>query len=292
MEKMRIAYILSAYKYPEQLVRLVKRLYSDRAEILVHVDKKTTREVYEQMVKGVQSLPNVYFLKRHRCDWGGFGHVQASLTGIHEIICRKISYDYAFLLTGQDYPIKTEAQIMDFLGKHQGKSFIDSFPLPSDNWEYGGRQRIEHWHFRILDRHIIIPNSDAHGIKRKFPKAFRPYGGSSYWCFSKACIEYIDQFVRKNPRFVRFFYFVDVPDEIFFQTILLNSPHAWEIVNDDLRYIKWKDPNAGSPSILRKCDLENMASSPKLFARKFDMRIDAEVLDLIDQTMLMDGNQR
>jgi hypothetical protein len=280
---MRIAYIISAYKYPEQLIRLITRLHSDSASFFVHVDKKTALEVYEKIVDGTKHLENVFFLKRYRCYWGGFGHVQATIEGINEIIKKNIPFDYAVLLTGQDYPIKTNEQIRKFLRQSHGKSFMDYFPLPSDHWEGGGMQRIELWHVRLFNRHYIFPKSRDFLFKRKFPKGFQPYGGSSYWCLSKECIAYIHNFINNNRRFVNFYRFVDVPDEVIFQTILINSPLAVNIVNDDLRFINWKDVDAGSPAVFVKNDFESLASSLKLFARKFDVNVDPEVLDLIDR---------
>ena len=79
-----------------------------------------------------------------------------------------------------------------------------------------------------------------------------------------------------------------MPDEIFFQTILLNSPFQRMAVNDNLRYIEWPNPDSGSPVILCKGDFGKLISSPKLFARKFDVTVDADVLDLIDQEILAD----
>ncbi|MGE5445412.1 MAG: hypothetical protein ACM3SR_12560 [Ignavibacteriales bacterium] len=43
---MRLAYIISAYKYPEQLIRLILRLNTDTTSFFIHVDKKTDNEVY------------------------------------------------------------------------------------------------------------------------------------------------------------------------------------------------------------------------------------------------------
>src|SRR5512133_3964658 len=117
---LHIAYIISAYKNPEQLIRLILRLCTEQTTFLVHVDKKADREVYNKIVEGTKHLPNVHFLKRYDCYWGEFGHVQASLEGIRELRKQKISFDYVFLLTGQDYPIKTNAQIQDFLQYHKG----------------------------------------------------------------------------------------------------------------------------------------------------------------------------
>jgi len=280
---MRIAYIISAYKYPSQLIRLISRLNLDSANFFVHVDKRTALEVYQEMVDGTKHLANVFFLKRYRCYWGGFGHVQATIEGINEIINRNIPFHYAVLLTGQDYPIKTNEQIREYLRESNGKSFLNYFPLPNDEWEGGGMQRVEQWHVRLFNHHYIFPKNRNFFVKRKFLQGYQPYGGSSYWCLSSECIAYIHRFIKTNRGFINYFRYVDVPDEMIFQTILINSPLAESIVNDDLRYIDWKVLNAGSPAVLDKNDFECLARSSKLFARKFDMNVDAEVLDLIDQ---------
>jgi len=285
-----IAYIISAYKNPEQLIRLILRLCSGQTSFFIHFDKKAEDQIFGQIIEGTRKLPNVHLLKRYNCYWGEFGHVQASLEGIRALVNRNISFEYAFLLTGQDYPIKTNLQVEGFLESHKDKSFMANFPLPTVEWENGGLERVKRWYVRWYGRRFIFPKNGNVTIKRKFPKGFRPFGGSSYWCLSKECIEYIDHFVRDHPQFVQFFRYVDVPDEIFFQTILMNSPLAEHIVNDDLRYIDWKDPDSGSPAVLNKNDLDSLLTSPKLFARKFDVNVDTEILDLIDQTVFQSAN--
>jgi hypothetical protein len=75
-----------------------------------------------------------------------------------------------------------------------------------------------------------------------------------------------------------------VPDESFFQTILINSRLADRIVNDDLRYIDWSEGRA-SPRILTSDDLDSLLASGDLFARKFDARVDERVLDMLDASI-------
>jgi hypothetical protein len=282
---MNIAYIISAYRNPEQLVRLILRLDAAATTILVHVDKKTDDRVFDQIVRHTKHLPNVVFLKRYTCYWGGFGHVQATLEGLREIFKRNIPFDYVILLTGQDYPIKSNEQIRVFLQQNDGQSFIEHFPLPSDHWEGGGLQRVEKWHWRLGNRRLVFPKNGRFPIRRKFPNQLQPFGGSSYWCLTRECVRYIYDFINHNNRFVKFFRLADVPDEIFFQTIVMNSPYAGTVVNDNLRYIEWNDPSSGSPAILRRDDFPKIAHAPQFFARKFDMFVDNEVLDLIDQEL-------
>ena len=287
---MKLAYIISAYKYSKQLTRLVHRLDADSTSFFVHVDKKTEDRIYREMLDALGHRPNVHFLKRHKCDWGGFGHVAASLEGIAAIFRTDTRFDYAILLTGQDYPIKSSRDIDVFFEEHKGKLFLEFFPLPTDVWQnhgiVGGMDRIEAWHWRIFNRHVWFSPGRRFPIRRKFPEGFRPFGGSSYWCLSRECIEYIYELTTLNRAFVRFFRYVDVPDEIFFQTIILNSPFERMAVNDSLRHIEWNDLESGSPAILRKGDFAKLLSSSKLFARKFDMHVDAQVLDLIDEKLL------
>lgn len=287
---MELAYIISAYRYPEQVARLIHRLSADSTSFFVHVDRKTEDRVFDDIVNRLRGHPAVYFLKRHTCAWGGFGHVRASLKGIAQILRTGIRFDYAILLTGQDYPIKPNREIMAFFEQHRGELFLEFFPLPNDRWEnrgiVGGMERIEVWHWRLGTRHWRFPPGQNPLIRRRFPSGFRPFGGSSYWCLSRDCIQYIHDFTTRNRAFTNFFKRVDVPDEIFFQTIILNSPFRPMVVNDDLRYIEWNDPTSGSPAILRVSDFANLVATPDLFARKFDARVDAKVLDLIDQQIL------
>jgi hypothetical protein len=280
---MELAYIVSAYRYPEQLVRLIRRLSTATTRFFIHVDKRTDDQVYRHMVNGVSDLRCVHFVRRHRCEWGGFGHVAATLEAISELVKWGIDYDYAILLTGQDYPIKSNRYIHQFFEEHRGQLFLEHFPLPNDEWQNSGMDRIEAWHWYIWGRHYIFSPDDRFPIKRKFPKDFRPYGGSSYWCLTRECVEYIHACTRRNPGLVRFFRYVDVPDELFFQTIICNSPFVRMAVNDNLRYIEWNDLDSGSPAILTSNDLDKLLSSSNLFARKFDVNVDAQVLDLIDQ---------
>jgi hypothetical protein len=276
---MQYAYIISAYKNLEQVARLVRRLQSERVSFLVHVDKKTDDRTYEALVRSLRDLASVGFLPRHTCHWGGFGHVRATLKGIDELIRADTPFDYVILLTGQDYPIKSSEYIENFFETQAPSSFMGFAALPSDSWSpRGGLDRIEYWHLRLYGHHLRLP------FERRFPSGLRPYGGGAYWCLSRDCIEYVSDFVTRRPEVVSFFHHVDIPDEIFFQTILLNSDLRDTIVNDNLRYIDWT--RGRRPAILEARDFEALRASPKLFARKFDARQDEQVLDLIDRHLL------
>jgi hypothetical protein len=304
---MRIAYIISAYKSPELLIRLVHRLHTPTSIFLIHVDKRTDDRQYRKMVSGVDHLANVVFLKRHKCHWGDFGHVRATLKGLAYLFQNEVDFDYIFLLTGQDYPIKPNDYIESFLTTANGKEFIAYYRFPNDWGGDGGLSRIEHWHFRFLeDSHFKTLQKFVHfplrlesnsGVKttlyssinmmfkkRTLPGNMSPFGGPGYWSITRECAEFINTFINKQSQYVKFFRYVDIPDESFFHTIILNSSFAQNVVNDDLRCI---DISARrGPRIWQKQDFEILSQSKALIARKFDTAVDSEILDLIDSKLL------
>jgi hypothetical protein len=264
------------------------------------------------MVAGLDGLTNVVFLKRHRCHWGDFGHVRATLKGLAYLFNHKIDFDYVFLLTAQDYPIKSNAYIEEFLQCADGKEFISYYPFPNPSWVEtgGGMRRLELWHFRFiadlrfrfLDPFMHLPSSrqiksksksavyyvvNTLFSKRIFPEGMKPFGGPGYWCISRPCADFINTFVSYNSKYVKYFKFVDIPDESFFQTIILNSWFSRNIVNDDLRCIDISEGRG--PRIWRTADFERLSQSKALLARKFDANVDSEILDLIDAKLLGDS---
>jgi hypothetical protein len=276
---MQLAYIVSAYKNLDQLGRLIRLLASDGSFITVHVDKKTDKRAYAEFATETSNIPSLHLLERHVCHWGGFGHVRATLKGIDQLLRDGITVDYVILLTGQDYPIKPLETIHRFFEQRRGASFMAYSPIPSPSWSpRGGLDRIQYRHLRLYGKHLRLPG------KRRFPEGLRPFGGGAYWCLFHECIEAISAFVGERPDVLRFFQHVDIPDEIFFQTVILNSDLAGTVVNDNLRYIDWS--RGRRPAILRTGDLEQLKQSSKLFARKFDVTYDRKVLDLIDRELL------
>lgn len=132
--------------------------------------------------------------------------------------------------------------------------------------------------FKIPRRVLVI---------RKFPKGFIPYFGSQWWILSKRDTEYILEFIKRNKAFTRFFRYALAPDEFFFQTIFINSPHKNNVINDNLSHIEWpKKFLSPSPIILTKDDFIKLEKSKALFARKLDIEKCPEIFNLIDKKLL------
>lgn len=277
---LKIAYCVSVHKNPEQVSRLVERIYSPSDYFYIHKNKKISCYGWESIFsKDLDE--NVLFISKYKVAWGAFSQVEVTLDGMN--YCRSFDYDYFIYLSGQCYPIKPLSKIKEELQK-KSIAYMEYFKLPSKNWEgeNGGLDRINYFHIRSWKRSWIrFPR-----LKKTLPNNLEPYGGSGWFCLPKRFVNYVLNYVSNHPEIVRFFKYSGIPDEMFFQTIIMNSPLRFDVVNDNKRYIRWEGGARGSPAILRKGDFEEIMHSDKLFARKFDIDIDSSILDLIDKDIM------
>lgn len=302
---MKIAYLIQAYKYPQQLLRLIKKLDSKDSRFFIHIDKKSDISVFKSTLREFSNSKIKFISRREDGRWGRMGIVKATLHGIREVAQSSERFDCMRLLSGQCYPIKSAVSIHNFFEENSDKSYIFYFPLPSKSWEKerGGLNRIERYHF-YFKRGRIFPSDEApktvqgkifHNIlklyfplPRVFPNYLKPYGGSSLFSLTPVTLKYILDFVDNHPDYIKFHEYSLLPDEMFFQTILLNSNNEKmlsDIVCNDLLYVDWTKPVKPLPAILKKEDFSAIISSNKLFGRKFDSTVDSEILDMIDEHM-------
>lgn len=275
---MTIAYLLPVHRGPTQVVRLLRRLATDDAVFVLHVDARAGKAVEDEIARGVVDLPSVAFVQRHRCYWGGFGMVRATLECLRHLVEHDVAFDHAVLVSGQDYPLRPARELERFFAGAEGRSYLDFFPLPrADGWgARGGLDRIEDWHLiRRRALHLRLPRP------RRIPGGLAPFGGSAWWSLARPLAAYVDAQVREHPELPRFFEHALHPSELFFQTVVMNSPHAGSVVNESLRFVRWAN-DARNPVTLTAADVAGLLGSGKLFARKFDAGVDAGALDLLD----------
>jgi hypothetical protein len=285
-DQLHLAYVISAYKLPGHLVRLVDLLDEPRTTFVVSVDRHTDDATFAQMLDGLGGRRNVHVLTRHSSPYRSFGHVRSTLRGIAHLVEAGIPFDFVSVMTGQDLPIKSNAAIREHLAANEGTGFLEHFPLPTDRWKGGGLNRLNRLFLHTHRRDYSIGRRRFGGlIARTMPFDLAPHGGSGYWTLHRDHVDYVRRYLADNPGYARFFATTDMPDETFFHTILCSSPLADRIVNDDLRLIDWSDP-AERPRILRAHDFDELKCAPDLFARKFDPTVDAEVIERVVDELL------
>ncbi len=227
-----------------------------------------------QLERVLGKYPNVRFSQQYRCYWGRFGIVEATVSCMREAL--ETPFDYAVLLSGQDYPAKSNQAIKQFFLERPGKEFIESFSMVLPN-RWADRARERAFGFVIAFRSRLLRT----GWTRKFPLGYVPYGGTQWWALSREAIEYILRFLSHHPRFYRYFRFTYAPDEIIFQSILSNSDFR-DRISGKITYDDWSNLSPPYPKVLDESDFSVLESSNWLFARKFDYATSEKLRVLLD----------
>ncbi len=284
----RTAFLLQVHKNPEQVNSFISQLISDQqADIYIHADKRS-REVFEARL---QIGPGITLLEESiECEWGDISQVDATLLLIKEALASNQNYDFLCLRSGQD--LMVSSGFKQFLQENRNKVFVsyrrmeqDELGLMKIMWPKAARRRYTTPHpIRILRRGLISLSRKGVNLlpnKKEWPEEFAFYKGSQWFTIPGETARYILDFLKDNTWFHEYFKHTLVPDESFFQTLLLNSPFRDSIVNNNLYFVKWGETlsERNSPQTLAAEDIPVIEESGKFFARKFDARLDQAIVD-------------
>jgi len=281
---MRLANIIITHKNPQQLERLIKKMQHPNFDFFIHIDKKVDIKPFEYL----KNLPGVSFIQeRVVCNWGGYSTLKAMMNSLSAALNSSTEYAFYNLLSGQDYPLKTNDEIYDFLLKHMDKSFIFYETDNAANWWENGVKRFERYHltdFNFTGKSFVERMINIVLPKRKFPMSMNLYGGSksSWWTINNESAVYLENFLNGQDGLEKFLKLCWGTDEFVIPTILNNSPFKNNVINNNLRYIDFPKGKA-NPKILGVEDMGKMIASDMLFARKFDSEVNNEILDVIDE---------
>ena len=276
---MRVAHLILVHAYPKMLERLVNRLQYPDADIYIQLDKKADIRQF----KNLQYNDNVFFVEnRVKTEWGNYSIVEATLAGFKHILDTQIPYSHINLLSGQDYPLRPLVEFHAFLAKNLDRSFMHSLSLAGDEWEDGKDRLVKYslGDYRFKGKYILQAIANRVLPPRKVPGGIMLYGRSQWITVTPECALYTINYIAHNRKVKRYLRMTWAVDELFFQSILMNSPLKNKLINDNLRYIE--QFGANRPVIFKACDLEKLKASGKFFARKFEDEIDTEIYDLLD----------
>ena len=81
-------------------------------------------------------------------------------------------------------------------------------------------------------------------------------------------MQYVIDFTAEKSTIYKRLHNTNISEEIYVQTVLMNSEHAENMVNDPLRFMDWENGNGFGPAFLTLENYNEMVSSNSLFARK------------------------
>eukprot|EP00927_Polykrikos_kofoidii_P020561 TRINITY_DN19781_c0_g1_i1.p1 TRINITY_DN19781_c0_g1~~TRINITY_DN19781_c0_g1_i1.p1 ORF type:complete len:689 (-),score=90.87 TRINITY_DN19781_c0_g1_i1:478-2544(-) len=279
-----IGYVILMHRFPDSVKRLIMRLYEpDLTAFAVHVDEKSLTEFQEMTAwrKSEQMEDVVDVFSEFNVVRGGPAMLQAELKGIQALLNSTIPWSFCILLSEQDYPLRSNRVLFEWLFAHRGTNFVSV--------DEGECERDVS--FQCRDRVVSLSGGS------QYPKipGMRYGSGSQWFAITRALAATVVSDMA-NTRTVLGVVYRDLtsvkqPDESFFQAAILNTRFCSEHLDYTLH---WTDKGGMrevqsltsdfrilSPGVLQSgADFFKIAEVRKqslwaFFARKFDSSRDS-----------------
>ncbi|MDQ0572174.1 hypothetical protein QFZ42_004008 [Variovorax paradoxus] len=283
-------FLLLVHADPPQVKRLLQRLVSV-GRCFVHVDAKSDLSAFR-----IEDSRVSYLHERVDVRWGAVSQIDATLRLMRAALakCDASQVSHFVLLSGNCYPVRPLEEFRAYSQSHAGTNFIKLIPLASTRKL---QERVRHfWFYQDLpvDGRKFTLVRLARGLlqfagklgRRSLPLFPQWHFGSQWWALNPEAVRYLISypFETSVKRFLRF---SKAPDEIYFHTLLANSPlrHSVEPVTG--RGV-WDAANLHliDPSLSRwfhASDLEEIIASDRWFVRKVGSAVSGDLCDRLDE---------
>ena len=279
-----VGFLLLVHEPPASWTGLVRRLLEAGSQVAVHLDADAPDAHRETLLASLADLPGVSsrlsWADRQAVRWGEWSMVEATLAGLACFEKLAAPPGHVVLLSGSDYPIRPLEQLADFLARHPDTDFIDHADPERVQWVQDGNQteRYRHWYFvNWRARPRLFSALDALQrtlrIRRRLPPGIKPYIGSQWWTLSwKTCQAVLEK--SRDPQIRRFFRWSWIPDELFFQTLVLDvADDAARVESRQLTHHLFTE--YGVPLVFANGHEAYLCRQPFFFARKLSPHADA-----------------
>lgn len=306
------AYLIIVHKSINQLKLLLQLLDYPGNDIFIHVDKKS--DITEEEVATIQlKYTSIQVFKTITVYWADYSQCEVELLLLKKALSYSkktdCKYDYLHLISGVDLPIKTQGQIHQFFSQNAGKEFVE-YQTPQKHEPNSFYDRTRYYH--ILSKHYRKEGPFGKVISycavaceyiclfpqilfrvNRIPRDMEFARGSNWFSITSDLAQFIlskEKWIKKQYRFTR------SGDESFLPMIVHNSRFREKLfiqsfngdMHANMRFIDW---SRGEPYVFRTSDYDELEKTDLLFARKFDIDIDPNIVEKI-YSFIMDKQKR
>lgn len=292
---MNQAVIILAHNDVGQLIHLAK-YFSKNCDLYIHIDKKAI--ITDEELMNLKSLPQVKCVyQRYSVHWGGFSILRTQMFMLKEAYQRSNARTF-HVISGHDYPIKPLSYFLNYFERNKDKDFIGFSrvrPVGTDLESYyrfqyffpydyvNSREELFH------KTSIWIRTQRKLHINRGLPSQFdKLYCGSQWFSLTRQTLRTVIMYTKEHSAFYRRLKFTFAPEETYFLTVILNLCGFKNVVNKNLRFIRWHQENGNSPANLSLEHFHLIAEADDFFARKIVEPFSKKLIPLIDKYLLND----
>lgn len=275
----RHAYLIMAHADPEHLQQLVSAIDDYRNDIFIHLDLKSDILKFNTIESTKSKLK--FIDNRIDVRWGDPTQIYAEYELLKFV--NRGGYNRIHLLSGADYPLKSQDFIHDFFAKHSTDEFIDFEDETTLTGELRKKMRLYNLFLPLISNHnktiaflfgflrrVLLVIQMAFGINRRYT-IDNLKKGSQWVSITQA---FANELLKHETEIKNEYRLTHCCDEIYKQTIAWNCGFKERISPlGNMRLIDFARGNGRSPYTFKESDLTELRASTALFARKFSSEI-------------------
>lgn len=283
------AYLIICHKNINQIKLLIQLLDYKENDIYIHIDKKS-KDINTNDFDCSTKQSKLYVTKKINVNWGGYSQINVELLLLSLAV--KQEYSYYHLISGEDLPLYPPEYIHNYFSNRNGREYISVEARVDDDSEYIDRIRYYHLFQDTIGRNSgkryyamyileswLLSFQKKLNVNRIKHSSVDYYKGGNWFSITHDLATYVLTNYNKIKNNMKW---TICADEIFLQTLAMESPFSKNISNQTCRCIDW---NRGTPYTFTIEDAEMIYSADAVFARKFNPLVDKQIIKLIVNTV-------
>ncbi|XP_072445338.1 beta-1,3-galactosyl-O-glycosyl-glycoprotein beta-1,6-N-acetylglucosaminyltransferase 3-like [Chiloscyllium punctatum] len=180
-EHFPLAYSMVIHQSIEMFERLLRSIYAPQNVYCIHVDRKSPSQFHAAVQAIASCFHNVFVAaKLEWVTYAGWSRVQADLNCMKELLESPVPWTYFINVCGQDFPLKTNREIVRSLRALNGSNVIESDPAP------GFKKKRWQYHHDTLDQVVLTAQlKDQPNISTSI------FVGSAYFMASREFVSHV-----------------------------------------------------------------------------------------------------
>ncbi|KAM6475344.1 beta-1,3-galactosyl-O-glycosyl-glycoprotein beta-1,6-N-acetylglucosaminyltransferase 4 [Liasis olivaceus] len=287
-EEFPLAYSLVVHKDAIMVERLIHTIYSIQNVYCIHYDQKSSKTFKHALENLAKCFSNIFVAsKLEVVEYAYISRLQADLNCLSDLLKSPVPWKYVINLCGQDFPLKSNFELVYELKKLNGGNMLETIkPSSSKKERFTYHYELQKMSYRKMPAKTSISKDPP-------PHNIEVFVGSAYFVLCRAFVQHIlgSSYVQDFLEWSKDTY---SPDEHFWATLvrvpgvpgqISREAHDITDLQSKTRLVKWNylenylyPPCTGvhlrSVCIYGAAELRWLLNYGHWFANKFDSKVD------------------
>lgn len=297
-----LAYSLVVHKNAPMVERILHAIYSRHNIYCIHYDQKSSPVFIKAMQNLAHCIPNVFIAsKLESVEYAHISRLNADLNCLSDLLRSEVKWKYAINLCGQDFPLKSNYELVMELKQLNGSNMLESSrpsELKKQRFTFQHELRnVPYEYRRIPVKTTVAKDVPPHGIEM--------FIGSAYFVLSREFVNYVSN-SKMAKHFLTWSADTYSPDEHFWATLIRlpgvpgHIPRSEADITDlksKTRLVKWNyleghlypactGTHMRSVCIYGAAELRWLLNYGHWFANKFDPKVDPVLIKCLEEKLM------